>query len=277
MRRLQQPGPAPTERIESIAGHGRMLEFELQPGLSLNDALTRPLVAAGMRSATLVFHDAELAPLHYCIPGPPRDQSHVAWFSAPRSAASARIEIANTTFGWRDAAPFVHCHAAWAEPDGRRGGHILPHETVVAVGCTVRAWALAEVAIVAEPDPETNFILFHPVPAANAAVGTKLIVARIRPNEDISEAVATICRRHGLTRAAVRGSIGSLIGARFTQGDVVPDHATEVLVHQGTFTVGSDAMLDVLVVDMQGVVHQGVLQPAANPVCITFELVLEPV
>ena len=164
MRRLQQPGPAPEQRIESIAGHGRLVEFDLQPGLPLNDALTRPLVAAGMRSAALVFHDVELAPLHYCVPGPPQDASHVAWFSAPRSATIARIEIANATFGRRDGAPFVHCHGVWMEPQGRCGGHILPHETVVAVGGTVRAWALTDVTIVAQPDPETNSPCSIPCP-----------------------------------------------------------------------------------------------------------------
>ena len=74
----------------------------------------------------------------------------------------------------------------------------------------------------------------------------------------------------------MRGSLGSLIGARFTHGGFVTDHATEVLVREGTVAVGSAPTLDLLVVDMQGKVHQGVLEPAANPVCITFELILEP-
>jgi hypothetical protein len=53
----------------------------------------------------------------------------------------------------------------------------------------------------------------------------------------------------------------------------VPDDATEVLVRAGRVTSGV-AEIDLLVVDMRGHVHQGRLQRGANPVCITFDLVL---
>ena len=134
MRRLVQPGPVHPERIESYEGHSRRLEFPLTTGLSLNDALTRPLVDAGMRSAALVFQGGALGPFSYVMPGPPTDDTHVAYFSAPRSPPGETVvEIANATFGWRDGAPFVHCHGAWIEEGThRRGGHMLPHETFVA-------------------------------------------------------------------------------------------------------------------------------------------------
>ncbi len=76
--------------------------------------------------------------------------------------------------------------------------------------------------------------------------------------------------------AVVRGSLGSLIGARFTDGRAVDDHATEVLVREGSVRDGV-AAIDMLVVDMQGRVHEGRLARGANPVCITFDLVLEDV
>ena len=276
MRRLRQPGPAPAERIESVAGHGVVLDFMLEPGLSLNDALTRPLIAAGMPSGTLVFADAVLAPFTYVLPGPSPDMEHAAYFSAPHSPGEARMEIASATVGRRDGAPFVHCHAAWIEPDGRRrGGHILPHETIIATGAPVRAWALADVAITSEPDPETNFTLFRPLPARAGGSGTPMVAARIRPNEEIGTALKVLCRRHGFASAVVRGSLGSLIGARFAHGHSVVDYATEVLVRRGSMSAGGDAMLEVLVIDMQGSVHEGLLRPGENPVCITFELVIE--
>jgi len=276
MRRLRQPGPTSAERIESVAGHGVVLDFTLEPGLSLNEALTRPLIAAGMPSGTLVFADAVLAPFSYVLPGPSPDTAHAAYFSAPHSPGEARVEIANATVGRRDGAPFVHCHAAWIEPDGRRrGGHILPHETIVAVGAPVRAWALADIAIAAEPDLETNFTLFRPLPAGGGGGGTPMVAARIRPNEEIDAALKVLCRRHGFAGAVVRGSLGSLIGARFADGRSVADHATEVLVRRGGVNAGGEPTLEMLVVDMQGSVHEGVLQPSQNPVCITFELVIE--
>ena len=276
MRRLIQPGPVHPERIESFEGRSRRLEFSLQPGLSLNDALTRPMVDAGMRSAALVFAGGALGPFSYVMPGPPTDDAHVAYFSAPRSPPGETVvEIANATFGWRDGAPFVHCHGAWIEEGThRRGGHMLPHETIIAAATTVHAWALPDVAIEADPDPETNFTLFHPVQAAKATEGNRTIVARIRPNEDITSAIEAIAHRHHLSAAIVRGSLGSLIGARFADGTSVTDHATEVLVRSGHLHEGT-AVLDMLVVDMAGMVHEGRLVRGDNPVCITFELVLE--
>jgi predicted DNA-binding protein with PD1-like motif len=276
MRRLVQPGPVHPERIESFEGHSRRLEFSLQPGLSLNDALTRPLLGAGMRSAALVFQGGGLGPFSYVMPGPPTDDAHVAYFSAPRSPAGETVvEIANATFGWRDGAPFVHCHGAWIEEGThRRGGHMLPHETIIATATTVHAWALPDVAIEADPDPEINFTLFQPVPVAADMEGDRTIVARIRPNEDITTAIEAIARRHHMHAAIVRGSLGSLIGARFDEGSRVEDHATEVLVRSGHVHDGT-AVLDMLVVDMEGMVHEGRLVRGDNPVCITFELVLE--
>lgn len=74
--------------------------------------------------------------------------------------------------------------------------------------------------------------------------------------------------------AIVRGSLGSLIGAHFADGSKVVDHATEVLVLSGHVHSG-EAALNMLVVDMAGHVHEGRLIRGDNPVCITFELVLE--
>lgn len=274
MRRLVQPGPIHPDRVESIAGHSRRLEFTLQAGLSLNEALTRPLVAAGMQCATMVFAGARLGPFSYVMPGPPDNEDHVAYFSAPRSPPGGTVvEIANATFGWRDGGPFVHCHGAWVEEGiHRRGGHMLPHETMVAGETTVHAWALPDVKIQADPDPETNFTLFHPAGISRA--GGNAVVARVRPNEDISLAVEAAARQHGMTAAVIRGSLGSLIGAHFTDGRFVPDHATEVLVQAGHVHQG-EAVLDMLVVDMEGVVHEGRLVRGDNPTCITFELLLE--
>ena len=296
MRRLLQPGPAPAERIESLAGAGIVLDYDLAPGRNLIEALTAPLIAAGLRCGAVVFADAALAPFRYVLPGPPRDDAHVAWFSDPHVPAGdpaqpSWVESANATFGWRDGAPFVHCHGVWTEPDGTiRGGHMLPEETFLAAPARARAWGLADVAITVDSDPETNFPLFHPVtaPAGRTRAGgfvpdgaIRLVAARIRPNEDVGAALVALCARYGLARAAVRGSLGSLIGASFADGRVVPDLATEVLVRYGTVAPGADgalaATLDLVVVDALGRPHEGRLATGENPVCITFEVMLEAV
>jgi len=276
MRTLRQPGPVFPDRLKTAVGHGQQLDYALEPGLTLNEALMRPVVASGLRSGTAVFSGAVLAPFRYVMPGPPRDDDHVAWFSEARVAPGSRVEIANATLGWRDGAPFVHCHAVWIEPDGsRRGGHILPDETAVQAGTAVRAWAVADVTIAAEQDAETNFRLFQPV-AEEEVSGSRFILARVRPNQDIGAALEDICRRHGITHAHVRGSVGSLICPRFADGRVLPDYATEVLVRRAEVSVATGTEIDMIVVDMQGMAHEGRLQPGGNVVCITFEVMLEP-
>jgi len=274
MRQLVQPGPIHPNRIDSLAGQPLSCVFTLQSGASLLDALTGPLVAAGLQSATLTFSGAGLSPFRYVMPGPPDDATHVAYFTAPRAPDGlTRIEQANATFGWNAGAPFLHCHAAWIEPDGeRRGGHILPHESVVAEPVQVQAWGFRDIRIETAPDQETNFTLFQP--SGVSTRGTTGIVARVRPNQDITIAVEAIARTHGMADAVVRGSLGSLIGARFDDGTEVSGIATEVLVRHGTVR-DTVAALDLLVVDMQGRVHQGHLKRGENPVCITFDVFLE--
>ena len=273
MRRLVQPGPVQPVRIDSIGGDLTPLRFILRAGLTLTEALTGPLVEAGFQSATLVVKGGALNPFRYVMPGPADDASHVAYFTAPRAPEGVtRIEQANATFGWMDEKPFLHCHAAWMEPDGsRRGGHILPGDSVVCEETCVEAWGFRDIRVATAPDLETNFTLFQP--SGTSAPGNA-VFARVKPNEDITEALACIAASYGMRDAVVRGSLGSLIGACFTGDSVVHDHATEVLVRHGTVRDGK-AELHVLVVDMAGHVHDGVLTRGQNPVCITFDLVLE--
>lgn len=278
MRRLAQFGPAPPDRIVARAGPAESMTFALASGVSLNEALTVPLVAAGLASAAVVFEGAVLAPFRYYLPGPSSDPAHAAGFAGPHDAASAHVERANATFGCRDGAPYVHCHAVWIEPDGtRRGGHIIPEATSVLNVASARAWGLRDVAIRAVADVETNFTLFAPV---DGPAGEGLIGARIRPNEDLCTAIEALCQARGLTAATVRGSLGSLVGARFTDGGMVADLATEVLVRSGSVRPGTDgapcAKIALLVADMEGAVHEGIAARGENPVCVTFELFLEP-
>jgi predicted DNA-binding protein with PD1-like motif len=273
MRRLQQPGPVHPRRIESFGATPQSLSFPLTVGMTLLEAATETLVNAGWRSGTLTFAGAEFSPFRYVMPGPPDDASHVAYFSAPCAPGGVtRIEQANATFGWHDGKPFLHCHAVWTEADGaRRGGHILPAEAIVFAPGMVHAWGFTDIAIETLQDPETNFTLLQPSGASQPQAAA--VVARVRPNEDIVTAVESIARIHHMPDAIIRGSLGSLIGARFDNGTSVPDDATEVLVRNGRVIQGV-AEIDLLAVDARGRVHQGRLERGANPVCITFDLVL---
>lgn len=272
MRTLLQPGPVHPQRIASFGTAVRTLTFPLRAGVSLLEAAAAPLADAGWQGGSLTFAGA-FNPFRYVMPGPPDDASHVAYFSAPRAPEGlTRIEQANASFGWHDGKPFLHCHAAWTEADGaHRGGHILPAEAMVAETATVQAWGFTDIRVATTHDPETNFTLLQPSGPSSAAASA--VVARVRPNQDIVTAVEAVARRHGMPDATICGSLGSLIGAQFVDGTIVPDTATEVLVRCGRVAAGA-AEMDLLVVDARGHVHAGRLERGANPVCITFDLLL---
>jgi hypothetical protein len=241
--------------------------------VTLHEAVTGPLVAAGFQGGTVVIEGGALDPFRYVMPGPPDDASHVAYFTAPRAPVGVtRLERANLTFGWAEGAPFLHCHAVWVEPDGsRRGGHILPRESVLVETGAVSAWGFPDVLVETGFDTETNFTLFGV--KGGAVVGTSAVMARVRPNVDITLAVEEIAAACGWSDAVVRGSLGSLVGASFADGRVVGDLATEVLVRSGRVRAGR-AEVDLAVVDMAGGVHEGVLARGGNGVLITFDLVV---
>ncbi|WP_454916507.1 PCC domain-containing protein [Xanthobacter sediminis] len=281
-RRLRQPGPAAEARVESAVGRMTTLDFTLQPGLTLNAAVAGPLVAAGFNAAQVEFSGGAFGPFTYVMPAAAPDDAHAAWYSAPFTpAGESWIEAGCLTFGRKESAPFVHCHAFWREPDGtRRGGHVMPHETVVSAPVEARAYGSADVAVTADFDPETRFTLFTPHALRAPEAGPRIAFARVCPNTDIASAVAELCRRHQFTAGRLVGSIGSLIGARFANGSEVEDHATELFVRAGRVAPGADgtfaAEIDIAIVGLSGVLAEGRLA-GDNPVCITFELAVEEV
>jgi len=273
MRVLTQPGPVHPRRIESLTGEARTLSFAVPAGATLLDGLTAPLAAAGFQSAVLRFSGARLNPFRYVMPDRAADDTHVAYFSAPRAPEGTTVvDSAAATFGWNDGAPFLHCHAFWTEPDGkRRGGHILNADSRLTSPLTINAWAFDSLRIATAPDAETNFTLFQPT--GDPRPGANAILARVRPNEDILTALETIAADHAWPNATVVGSVGSLVGTRFADGRDLPDRATEVLVLDGAVRNGR-ATLDLASIDMKGEVHTGRIAHGENAVCITFDLVL---
>ncbi len=282
-RHLIQPGPIAVQRFESFEGKGRRFQFTLQPGLSINEAIARPLLAENIRAAALVIEDGSFAPLHYLMPALSTDGIHAAWYSDQYSPeGETRLERGNVTFGERDGAPFIHCHATWNEADGsRNAGHILPHETIISKPIRATAWGVDNIAMVSEPDRETGFTLFHPVQRHHMreeTQGSRMVFARVAPNEDIIKSLEAICQKHGIRNAAIQSSIGSLIGARYLGGEAVEDIATEVFVLQGTVSSdSSDTRVEIAMVDTHGQITRGFLERGENPVCITFELCLEEI
>ena len=193
-----------------------------------------------------------------------------------RPPGVTRVSKGALTFGTRDGAPFFHCHGLWTEADGKAsGGHMLPEETVVAAPCRVSALGLSGAAFVAEPDSEINFTVFGPVAApAQGEAATRVVALRPRPNQDFHAAIAKVCAAHGIRNARIRGGVGSTIGVVFDDGRVVTNFATEIAIERGTIA-GDAIAVDIGVIDYTGAVARGRLEPGANPVLMTFELVIE--
>jgi predicted DNA-binding protein with PD1-like motif len=285
MRSVEQPGPPAPERIQWVEGRGRAFTFTLLAGLPLLEAARQGFAAAGFAGGTLNIKGGALGPFAYVMPALSKTGANAAFYSDTfRPAGVTRLKIGAMTLGARDGAPFFHCHALWSEADGGAGGgHILPDETLVAEAFEVDAFGLDGAVFAAEPDVETNFKLFGPVanPASEFGKTSHAFALRLRPNQDFATALETFCRQRGILRARLHGGVGSIIGARFTDGRSVVPFATELAVKSGTIAPGADgtleATLDVALVDYLGGLAEGRLVRGDNPVLMTMELALEAV
>jgi len=285
MRSIVQPGPPALERVQWVEARGRAFTFTLEAGLPLLQAARRGFAREGFASGTLNIRSGALGPFSYVMPALSKTGENAAFYSDIfRPPGITRLQLGAMTLGQRDGAPFFHCHALWTEADGHPGGgHILPEETVVAEPFTVEAFGIDGAVFAAEPDQETNFKLFGPVRRMATSAGTtaRAFALRLRPNQDFAWALEAFCRERGITRARVRGGVGSIIGAHFTDGRVVEPFATEMAVSTGSIAKAAsgalEAELDVSLIDYLGGLAVGRLTRGDNPVLMTMELVLEEV
>ncbi|VVE90542.1 PPC domain-containing DNA-binding protein [Pandoraea bronchicola] len=125
-----------------------------------------------------------------------------------------------------------------------------------------------------------------PVAIENGTLG-RLVVARLKPNQDLTESIEALCAEHGISRAIVRGAVGSLIDARlaFRAGDVwreqlVRGPGVEILNVFGEVDVRPDAahalpMLHGMVADTDGRMFAGRFVRGGNLSFITIEVTLQ--
>jgi predicted DNA-binding protein with PD1-like motif len=283
MRSIAQPGRPAPERIQWAEARGRAFCFTLQAGLPLLEAARQGFAAEGFAGGVLNIEGGALGPFAYVMPALSTTGENAAFYSETfRPAGITRLRTGAMTFGERDRAPFFHCHALWTEADGRAGGgHILPEETLVAEPFVVEAFGIDGAKFRAEPDPETNFKLFGPVPSGATGVKTtgRAYALRLRPNQDFAGSLEAFCRDRGISGAKLHGGVGSIIGARFADGRSVEPFATEMAVRSGAIVSDADgaleATLEVALVDYTGGLAIGRLVRGDNPVLMTMELVLE--
>ncbi|HEU6443259.1 MAG TPA: DUF296 domain-containing protein [Microvirga sp.] len=280
MRTIIHPGPVAAQRLSAIAGDPVTLRFTLEPGATVDEAIAKGFSDAGCEGGFVMFDNGRFEPFRYVMPALSSDASHAAWYSATfEPVGTVLMRNGCAIVGRRDDRPFIHCHGLWDTSEGRRMGHMLAPETRVAEPVAVTGIGLKGATFDSLEDPETNFRLFEPARVGDedpSFLENPVLLARVRPNQDISRAVEEICSAHGIEAADVYG-IGSLNEVRFADGRRVDSLATEVLIHEGRMerTSGQPvARLDVAVVDVEGGIYEGQLTRGDNPVLVTFELVI---
>lgn len=278
-RKIVHPGPTHPDRLESFSAPAISGEIRLRAGEVLMDAIAASLEPEGLRAAALDLVGLQLGPMNFVMPTYSKSPEHVAYYSETfHRPGPVTIASGTATYGSRDGTPFLHGHVLWRDDDGgQMGGHVLPHDCRIARDCTIRYTGCREISMDARPDAETNFTLFGPYPEAES--DGDLIVARIRPNEDLSAAIKEIARRHHVARGRVLSLIGSTVGARFQNGPAVDAIPTEIVGLQGILEEGPSGRigldLQIGLIDAEGKIHVGRPIDGDNPVLIVAELFIE--
>jgi predicted DNA-binding protein with PD1-like motif len=109
----------------------------------------------------------------------------------------------------------------------------------------------------------------------------RLIVARLKPNEDVINSAEALCEAHGIEFAVVRGGLGSLVDAQVSysgsNGRVLIDvkgPGVEILSLSGEISSGK-SQLQAMVADVEGKLYAGRLERGNNLTFITVELTLQ--
>jgi uncharacterized protein len=109
----------------------------------------------------------------------------------------------------------------------------------------------------------------------------RLVVARLKPNEDIVDSAEALCAAHGIETAVVRGGLGSLIDANLEYHSreglkhiPVEGPGVEILSITGEIRAG-DSRLQAVVADADGKIYAGLLARGRNLSFITIELTLQ--
>lgn len=279
-RLIVHPGPPAAERVQAVPVTLRHRRLHLPAGATLLQALD-----VDASSAVLRLGAARFEPFAHVLPARSRDGVHAVYFSQRFDAHSAvQMVDACVTFGRHAGQPWLHCHALWHDAAGGADrlqcGHVLPADARLASPLQADAWLIDGAAFEVQPCAETAFSLFQPkADGARPTAAVNALAVRLAPNVDPCTTLEALCRQHGITRAAVRGGVGSTVGAVFDDGRRVEPFVTELLVTDGRVVPDDQgqpsALIDVALIDHSGALHRGRLARRANAVLVTFELVLE--
>jgi len=109
----------------------------------------------------------------------------------------------------------------------------------------------------------------------------RLVIARLKPNEDLIESAEALCTEHGIHLAVVRGGLGSLIDGQLSylgrEGMIqihVEGPGVEILSISGEIVPG-ESRLQAVIADADGKLYAGRLERGKNLTFITIELTLQ--
>lgn len=260
------PGPRAAQRRAAVAARLQRLSGVLAAGRTVGAAVAELFAAADCKGGMVWLDGARCDPLRFVWPAVSADGFHAAWYSGTHAPLGpVTIERATATVGWKDGAPFLHCHGSWAGTMG----HLLPAETVLAADATVCGLGAADAWFEALADSETAFTLFTP----QGKGGGRDLLARLMPGEDVVTAVESLAAGHGIADGRLHG-IGSIDGILFDDGRRLDCLATELRLDGATLKDGR-ATIPIEVVDTAGIIMRGTLARGANPVGVTLELLIE--
>lgn len=292
--KIIHPGPLQQKRLQTVKGTSTTTINRLPGGGRLVDELHSLLAASGHHSGVAEILGGSLSPISYCVPADGRSGRAVS-YSETCTGEYAQVIFGTAVLGRRNGEPFMHCHCIWRRPDGTlAAGHLWPETHTVDPAPSVALISLDGIELTSADCTETLLPVFTPraefggqaMNSDTAHPTYRTIVARVLPNEDITDAVVRICSDNGFSTATVRGGTGSLIGALFEPNNGGPPRkvdgpATEVVTlvgHLETDEHGQSIVhLSCTLVDKYGTVHAGRLVQGANPVSVTFELVVQKI
>lgn len=272
--RMVHPGPRVAARAVAVRAGLRPIAGMLPAGRTVMQGVGDLFAAHGCRGGVLWLDRVVCDPFRYVLPALSTDGLHAAWYSDTHAPDGPwRIGASTATVGWRDGAPFLHCHGIWQPEAGGAPamGHLLPLDSVVARDVQVRGIGSPDGWFEGLPDAETAFTLFTP---QGGGAGEALI-ARILPGEDVVTAIEALAAAYGIVDARLH-AVGSIDHIQFADGSRMDCHATE-LRFAGAHLRAGRAEIAIETVDIDGRIMRGTLTRGGNPVGVTLELVIEPV
>lgn len=269
--RMIHPGPRADLRVNARRANLRPVNGMLPKGATVMQAVGDLFAAHGCKGGVLSLAGLVCDPMRFVLPALSTDGLHGAWYSDTHAPDGPwTILDATASVGWKDGAPFLHCHGIWSDGATTAMGHLLPFDSTLAQDAQVSGLGAPDTWFQSLPDPETAFTLFTPQGGDDGAG----LFARILPGEDMVTAIEALAAAHGIRDANLHG-VGSIDHIHFTDGTRMDCLATELRL-DGARLQGGRASLPIEVVDIHGTIARGTLQRGQNPIGVTLELIIEP-